>query len=97
MSDNKPFIVDFNGKYFIIFSNINFLCSGNIYEDLDFDYGDGTGAKFGCGATLHNVFWYFGGEPNKRQVKLQKLLLDIHLFYFRQVKLSDASWSVKQI
>ena len=60
-SNNKPFIVDFNGKFLIIFSNINFHCSGNINEDLDFEYGDDTVAHFGCGATLQNVFWYFGG------------------------------------
>ena len=82
----------------MIFSNINFRCSGNINEDLDFEYSDGTSAHFGCGATLHNVFWYFGGSgSNKRQVKFQKPLLDIHLFNLRLVKLSDASWSVKPI
>ena len=40
-------------------------------EDLDFEYGDGTIAHYGCGATLQNIFWYFGGyTPYKRQVKL---------------------------
>ena len=51
----------------------SFLCSGNINEDLNFEYGDETQVLFGCGATLHNVFWYFGGwESHRRQVKFQK-------------------------
>ena len=44
-------------------------------EDLNFEYGDGTSAYYGCGATLHNVFWYFGGSKSQgyqRQVKLQE-------------------------
>ena len=63
-------------------------------EDLNFEYGDGSRAYGGCGATLHNVFWYFGGRKSdgyQRQVKLQKCLLDIYLLYFRLVKLLDAS------
>ena len=80
-SNNKPFIVDFNGKYFMLFSNFNFRCQGNINEDLNFEYGDNTGVHWGCGATLHNVFWYFGGSPDPRQVKLQKHLLDTYLFF----------------
>ena len=64
---------------------------------MDFEYGDGTDAEYGCGATLHNVFWYFGGFPNKRQVKFQKQLSDIYLLYFRQVKLLDANWNVRSI
>ena len=66
---------------------------------MDFEYGDGTGAKFGCGATLHNVFWYFGGKGSSynRQVKFQKHLSDIYLLYFRQVKLLDANWNVRSI
>ena len=59
---NKPFIVDFDGKYFILLSIINFRCLGNINQDLDFEYGDGVYAVLGCGATLQNVFWYFGGD-----------------------------------
>ena len=50
-------------------------------EDLNFEYGDGTDVYFGCGATLHNVFWYFGGldyDGFQRQVKMQKHLLDIY-------------------
>merc|ERR1711990_433021 len=51
---SKPFIADFDG---------------NINEDLNFEYGSGTSAVYGCGATLHNIFWYFGGTSlNSRQV-----------------------------
>ena len=57
-------------------------------EDLIFEYGDGTTAEYGCGATLHNIFWYFGGRnSHRRKVKLQKRLLNINLFYFRSAKL----------
>ena len=56
-----------------------------MHEDLNFEYGDVTTSKYGCGASLHNVFWYFGGAKWEvpgyhRQVKLQKHLLDIYLF-----------------
>ena len=41
-------------------------------EDITFDFGDG--ATGGCGATLHNIFWYFGGSGlNKRKVKVQNM------------------------
>ena len=99
--NDKPFIVDFNGKYHL-FSRVvalhsdcqslvspgSTLFSGNINEDLTFEYGDGE-AHYGCAATLRNEFWYFGGSSNiklNRQVKWQKYLLDIYLFYFRLVK-----------
>ena len=64
-----PIRTDFNGKYQEFTLEIpSFL--GNINEDLAFEYGDGTTAYDGCGATLNNEFWYFGGQA-KRQVKLQ--------------------------
>ena len=92
----------------MLFPNINFLCWGNINEDLNFEYGDETEVTWGCGATLQNVFWYFGGpfESKRRQVKLQKKNIGDSLFglyyqilgrVFRQVKLLDASWSAKPI
>ena len=39
-------------------------------DDLDFEYGEGTVARNGCGATLFGQFWYFGGWPSSyyRQV-----------------------------
>jgi len=72
---------------------------------LDFEYGAGTAVTDGCGAYLHNEFWYFGGNAggntaatrDLRQVKFHKHVLNVHLFYFRQVKLLDASWSVNTI
>ena len=62
--------------------NADFIYSGNVNEDLDFEYGRGTGVYGGCGALLRNVFWYFGGRfsSNKRQVKLVKDLFNIYLF-----------------
>ena len=44
------------------------LFSGNINEDVAFEYGDGTTAIYGCGTTLNNEFWYFGGNIYTRQV-----------------------------
>ena len=43
---------------------------GNINEDLAFEYDDDTGTRYGCGATLQNEFWYFGGYNDKRQVDI---------------------------
>ena len=69
------------------FSNIDSSCLGNMTEDFNFEYGDDTMAHWGCGATLHNVFWYFGGDGSeRRQVKLQKYLFNINLFHFRSAK-----------
>ena len=42
--------------------------SGVVNNDLDFKYGSGTEAKFGCGVSLKGQFWYLGGSSNKRQV-----------------------------
>ena len=38
-------------------------------DDLDFEYGTGTEAQWGCGVSLKGQFWYLGGFSNKRQVK----------------------------
>ena len=70
LQSNKPFIVDFQGKYFGFLTH-GFYFLGNVNDDLDFDYGDGTFATTGCGATLNDVFYYFGGTA-RRQVKSLK-------------------------
>ena len=74
-SDNKPFIVDFNGYYHILIRQFKFIL-GNINEDLAFEYGDRTSVTRGCAATLKNEFWYFGGQGGSygekdRQVRFQ--------------------------
>ena len=53
--------VDFNGEaiYYLQLSNI--LFKGNVDENLNFEYGEGTNAFYGCGATLFGEMWYFGG------------------------------------
>ena len=55
--------------------NADFIRSGNVNEDLNFEYGEETGVYGGCGALLRNVFWYFGGWSlnNIRQVKSSKI------------------------
>ena len=60
------------------------ICLGNINEDLDFQYDDGITVYGGCGATLQNVFWYFGGSSRfgtLRQVKLQILFVQNSLVW----------------
>ena len=40
-------------------------------NELDFTFGEGVTAYYGCGATLKGEFWYFGGSgSNNRQVSL---------------------------
>lgn len=52
---NKPLLIDFNGHE---------------NKQLNFDYDDRVTVYGGCGASLHGVFWYFGGRysNDKRQV-----------------------------
>ena len=39
-------------------------------DDLIFEYGEGTDAYGGCGATLMGEMWYFGGVGSyMRQVR----------------------------
>ena len=53
------------------FKNLDRLdISGNVDDDLSFEYGEGTDADRGCGATLMGEMWYFGGFRNTRQVSL---------------------------
>ena len=63
-------VIDWDGEF--IFANKEIKSnhhSGNYNDDLNFEYGNGTTAFYGCGATLMGQFWYFGGgNPNKRQV-----------------------------
>ena len=43
------------------------------------EYGEGTAASYGCGATLKGEFWYFGGGfvANYRQVTAAKMRTEI--------------------
>ena len=61
--------------------NLDFIHSGNVNEDLNFEYGEETDVDRGCGALLRNVFWYFGGWGSyERQVRLLKDLFNIYSF-----------------
>ena len=40
------------------------LSQGNVDYDLNFEFGDGTNIRYGCGATLMGEMWYFGGNEN---------------------------------
>ena len=67
------------------FCEIHFIL-GNVNEDLAFEYGDGTETHYGCGATLQNEFWYFGGYNQKRQVSLIKVT-KLHNTFFKLSKI----------
>ena len=41
---------------------MNICVSGNVNDDLNFEYGEGAYAAYGCGTTLMGEFWYFGGS-----------------------------------
>ena len=58
---NTPFIVDFNGMYSIEIISYN-RCLGNTVDPRRFEYGTGTKVEMGCGATIYDEFWYFGGD-----------------------------------
>ena len=60
----------FDGKIFIFFFFHFFETSysGVVNDNLDFEYGSGTEAQYGCGVTLKGQFWYLGGISYKRQV-----------------------------
>ena len=37
-----------------------------------FEYGSDTEVNMGCGASIYDEFWYFGGESSKRrQVRMK--------------------------
>ena len=58
-----------------VFDHINKF-SGVVNDDLDFNYGSGVSAKYGCGVTLHGRFWYLGGDGStyNRQVNIHPYL-----------------------
>ena len=48
---------------------INDSVLGAVNDDIDFSYGSELSIRFGCGVTLQDQLWYFGGKGiNKRQV-----------------------------
>ena len=58
--------------------HLNLFLSGNMNEDLTFEYGADMQVSWGCAATLKNEFWYFGGCcSNKRQVYCKKYSFDM--------------------
>ena len=40
------------------------------YEQLDFEFGDGTEAYGSCSLQWHNHFYVFGGDKESRQVSM---------------------------
>ena len=41
-------------------------------DDLNFEFDEDIVLKNGCGATLRDQFWYFGGDPFEKQVKINE-------------------------
>ena len=71
-------VIDFNGKLRVILKLTRanrvpagsfFLFSGNVDNNLDFTFGEGTSFYDSCGATLNGEFWVFGGNSNQRQLR----------------------------
>ena len=60
-------------SYFL--KNISKTSLGNINEDVNFEYGEGSTAYYGCGVVFKGEYLYFGGEgpANNRQVSKYKL------------------------
>ena len=48
------------------------MISGDVNDDLNFEFGDGAVAHNGCGATLFGEFWYFGGGTGSTSANSQK-------------------------
>ena len=42
---------------------------------LNFEYGEGADAQFGCGATLMGEMWYFGGGYRRQASKIEGCML----------------------
>ena len=53
--------------------------SGTVNDDIDFEYGEGTKAAYGCGATLFGQFWYFGGSGETLRQVLPEFRSEIDL------------------
>ena len=41
---------------------------GEVDNDINFVYEEGTEVYISCGVTLNGEFWIFGGANNRRQV-----------------------------
>ena len=52
-SDNVPMVITFDGE---------------VDNDINFVYEEGTEVYISCGVTLNGEFWIFGGANNRRQV-----------------------------
>ena len=43
-------------------------------RDIDnrFEYGSGTEVNMGCGASIYDEFWYFGGDSSYKRRQASK-------------------------
>ena len=48
------------------------MISGDVNDNMNFEFGDGAVAHNGCGATLFGDFWYFGGGTGSTSANSQK-------------------------
>ena len=61
-------VVSWDGEPINVLSKRLVIFSGDVNDDLDFEYINGADVNVGCGAVLMGEYWYFGGEANPRQV-----------------------------
>ena len=84
--------------------NFQKLYLGNVNDYLGFEYEEETSVRYGCSATLHDEFWYFGGlDTTLRQVFRFCIKIRTHLGsivpqekntgIFRLARSSIASWN----
>ena len=92
---NKPMVIEWDGKRIFNFKNVpavnelKLITSGNYNDDLNFEFGEGTTIFYGCGATLMDQFWYFGGygSDNNRQVNsFNNFYYKITFHFFRSAR-----------
>ena len=49
--------------------------SGSVNDDINFSYGSELPLRYGCGVTLRDQFWYFGGSYSvRRQVSFEFII-----------------------
>ena len=76
-------------KYLYIDLYLNFI-SGNINENLSFQYAYGSKPMNGCGATLNGEFWYFGYRKEVSFLSID-LITIVHEIFF-SIEVEKSCW-----
>ena len=75
-------IIDFDGEIINTLECHFMFHLGNMNDDIEFEYSEGTGAARGCGATLFDQFWYFGGTGSTLRQVLSDFCSEIVFIIF---------------